>query len=116
MELWNWLVLFAYLLHFLNLFKVFPLKDENMKPLKQKRRSSLTKSDRTPTGPIPKKQKTRIRTLKSKLNESDLNTEEKENVIEVSVPSLGMLSPDKKPITSGKPVMAMCKDVTSRGE
>lgn len=89
--------------------KVFTVKDESVKPLKQKRRSSLSKPDRTPTGPQPKKQKTRTRTLKSKLDESDLNTEEKENAPEVCFISPVKLSPASKPS-----VVAVCKDVTSR--
>ena len=86
--------------------------DENNKPVKQKRRSSLTKADRTPTGPTPKKQRTRTRTLKSKLDNSV--TEEKENLTQNYVVSPAKeTSPSKKPVS--KPVLAVCKDVTSRG-
>ncbi|XP_063418686.1 uncharacterized protein LOC134701461 [Mytilus trossulus] len=92
--------------------------EENNKPVKQKRRSSLTKSDQTPTGPSSKKPKTRTRNLKTKLNSSvtEVNMEEKENISQTRIPSpLKLsLSPSSKPIVTSKPTLATCKDVTSR--
>jgi hypothetical protein len=94
--------------------------EESNKPVKKKRRSSLTKGESTPRS-TPKTQKTRKRTLKSKLDESvtDENSE-KENAcisqITTVSPVKQTLSPVCKSIATSKPVMAVCKDVTSRGE
>ena len=94
--------------------------EESNKPVKKKRRSSLTKGDSTPRS-TPKTQKTRKRTLKSKLDVSvtDENSE-KENAcipqITTMSPVKQTLSPVRKSLASSKPVMAVCKDVTSRGE
>lgn len=88
--------------------------------MKQKRRSSLTKSDQTPTGPSSKKPKTRTRNLKTKLNSSvsEVNMEEKENISLTRLPSpLKLsLSLNSKPVITSKPTLATCKDVTSRGK
>lgn len=80
------------------------------KPVKQKRRQSLGKGEKTPTGPTPK----RSRTGKAKALNTDTTTD-KENIgtegdINIS-PSSNKFT---KMVEGGKPKVAICKDLTSR--
>lgn len=81
------------------------------KPVKQKRRQSLGKGEKTPTGPTPK----RSRTGKAKALNTDTTTD-KENIgtegdMNIS-PSSNKFT---KMVEGGKPKVAICKDLTSRG-
>lgn len=82
------------------------------KPVKQKRRQSLGKGEKTPTGPTPK----RSRTGKAKALNTDTTTD-KENMDTEGDMSI---SPNSnkftKMVEGGKPKVAICKDLTSRGE
>lgn len=105
------------------------LKDkEPSKPVKNKRRTSKESLDSTPTGPSAKKQKTnntRTRKLSSKLEGSNQKETEadKENteLLSTSVSEESNKEEFKSksvfsPKITGKPKVAVCKDVTSRGK
>ncbi|KAK3093369.1 hypothetical protein FSP39_014659, partial [Pinctada imbricata] len=98
--------------------------DEPEKPGKQKKRASIAKDEKTPTGPNPKKQKTntRVRTLKNKLDTSltspakdeSSHDQDKENMVDSMSASPKLMSPKLEEKTNGLPIVARCKDVTSR--
>ncbi|XP_061173102.1 kelch domain-containing protein 2-like [Saccostrea echinata] len=82
------------------------------KPVKQKRRSSIAKGEKTPTGPTPK----RSRTGKGKaLNTDNDTTTDKENIAtENGLKSSPETNKFTRMIEGGKPRVAICKDLTSR--
>ncbi|XP_062617879.1 kelch domain-containing protein 2-like [Saccostrea cucullata] len=82
------------------------------KPVKQKRRSSITKGEKTPTGPTPK----RSRTGKGKALHTDNDTTtDKENIAtENGLKSSPETNKFTRMIEGGKPRVAICKDLTSR--
>ncbi|XP_048737500.2 uncharacterized protein LOC125652374 isoform X2 [Ostrea edulis] len=79
------------------------------KPVKQKRRSSVSKGEKTPSGPTPK------RTKKVKALQGDNNMNDKENIdIDGVLNASPEMNKFTKMVQGGKPRVAICKDLTSR--
>lgn len=94
---------------FLQVTKKGKNKDAS-KPVKQKRRSSVSKGEKTPSGPTPK------RTKKVKALQGDNNMNDKENIdIDGVLNASPEMNKFTKMVQGGKPRVAICKDLTSRG-
>lgn len=86
---------------------------EASKPVKQKRRQSLGKGEKTPTGPTPKRSK--IGKGKAKALNTDITTDKENFDTEGDTNISPSSNKFTKMVEGGKPKVAICKDLTSRG-